>query len=79
MTKHFKSLHEETMVESESNLSHYTVLKGISYLSDDKCENGHFNIIPACTKIKEDNKLYCLDCGVLIFRVAKIRRIEFEI
>ncbi len=60
-------------------------LKGISYLSDDhddnggKCKNGHFNIIPACTVISEGTKLHCMDCGTLIFRVAKIRSIEFEV
>lgn len=58
-------------------------LKAISYLSDyddgGKCENGHFNIIPACTVIKEGVKLHCTDCGVLIFRVAKVRTIELEV
>lgn len=53
---------------------------GVSYLSEDKyCENGHFNIIPACTVIAKDTKLYCTECGVLIFRVAKIRTMEWEI
>lgn len=68
------------MKKWESNILN---LKAISYLSDyddgGKCENGHFNIIPACTVIAENTKLHCTDCGVLIFRIAKIRTIEFEI
>lgn len=55
-------------------------LKGVSYLSaDEYCENGHYNIIPACTVIEEGVNLHCLTCGTLIFRVTKVRKLETEI
>lgn len=54
-----------------------TEIKVISYLKnvDDEgngfCANGHFNIIPACTVIDKGKKLYCSNCGELIFEVVE--------
>lgn len=42
------------------------------------CEYGHYNIIPACTAIIPNNKLYCFTCEnyhsrkTLIFEVVNI-------
>lgn len=47
-----------------------------SYLENEEdngngyCINGHYNIIPACTKIFVNNKLYCPECGTLIWEVV---------
>jgi len=34
------------------------------------CINGHYNVIPACTKIFVGNKLHCPECGTLIWEVV---------
>ena len=47
-----------------------------SYLKDEEdngngyCVNGHYNVIPAYTKIFVGNKLYCPRCNTLIWEVV---------
>jgi len=54
-----------------------------SYLKDEEdngngyCVNGHYNVIPACTKIFVGNKLYCPRCNTLIWEVVS-KSILFE-
>ena len=43
------------------------------------CINGHFCMIPACTKIVEGAKQYCLECGTLIMKVIKVKVTEEEV
>jgi len=62
----------------------YVSVKGISLLEREDehggfCNNGHYNIIPACTEMVAGNELCCYFCGNLIWKCIAIKVTETEI
>ena len=62
----------------------YFVTEGVSLLENEDehggyCKKGHYNIIPACTKLTVNNKLYCQICKTLIYKVILIKRTDEEL
>ena len=63
----------------------YISTKGISLFKEEYkdgnglCKNGHYNIVPACTKMVAGNKLRCINCSAVYWECIAIKVTETEI